>query len=372
VASGDVPFLFSPRGYRIPVVEAIAKAVRGYGTGSARPAPEDQPFVAESFPQPGDRCSVFLGPIPSSIEGELRQRNAFLEAAVKHVFMGGDQLDRAIPAILAERREQPVLPTQHAWHVTYVFERPVDLPANPHAAPNSPYQWLDLSACRNVDTKLRQEANDAFDALLAYTVGVITPTYFDDVALPLAMYYVADEVRFALVPQFYGGGKADISHSSPFPSEALRNRVDMLGRKDWESHAWLKRVWSWHGLALTEPPGWRLFMAAWTGLEVLARRAGREALPEHRDRTGVPRAMKEQMKRAQARNPPLAADFAALVLEFSPASAERDYERFVAIKAVRDALLHGEPLDEESLPAQDARALLGEYVEKATVRFIHS
>jgi hypothetical protein len=59
-------------------------------------------------------------------------------------------------------------------------------------------------------------------------------------------------------------------------------------------------------------------MTAWTGLEVLARRAGRQTLPNHCDRTDLPRAMGEPMKHARAANPPLTGDFAALALELSP------------------------------------------------------
>jgi hypothetical protein len=66
-------------------VDAIARAVRIYGAGSTRPAPTDQSFVAESFPQPGDRCSIYLGSIPSSIDKELRQRDAFVTAVMPHV-----------------------------------------------------------------------------------------------------------------------------------------------------------------------------------------------------------------------------------------------------------------------------------------------
>jgi hypothetical protein len=227
-----LPQLASASDSRIPGVEAIARAVRIYGTGSTRPAPEDQPFVAESFPQPGDRCSVYLGVIPSAFEDELRHRNAFLTAALKRVFMHGELLDQAVPATLDEQAGQPPVPGKHAWHVTYVFERTVDVPPNPEAPPDSPYQWLDLNAWSDVDAKLREEATDAFDALLAYTVGTITPTFFDHVALPLAMYYVADGGRIAMVPQFQAGGLSPtVSHTSPFPSEALRDRMVSIGQQ---------------------------------------------------------------------------------------------------------------------------------------------
>jgi hypothetical protein len=264
-------------------VEVIARAVRIYGAGSTRPAPEDQPFVAENFPEPGDRCSVYLGAVPSGIDEELRQRNAFVTAALNRTFIGGDPLDLAVPVALVEQAARRLVPRKHAWHVTYVFDRTVDVPLNCEAPPDSPYQWLDLRAWSDVDIKLRQEATAAFDALLAYTVGIITPMFFDHVALPLAMYYVAADGRFAMVPQPHAdSATATVSQTSPFPSNALRERMALLGRQEWESHAWLGRVWSWHALALTEKPGWRLFMAAWTGLEILARMEGRSALARHR------------------------------------------------------------------------------------------
>jgi hypothetical protein len=164
--------------------------------------------------------------IPSAFEDELRHRNAFLTAALKRVFMHGELLDQAVPATLDEQAGQPPVPGKHAWHVTYVFERTVDVPPNPEAPPDSPYQWLDLNAWSDVDAKLREEATDAFDALLAYTVGTITPTFFDHVALPLAMYYVADGGRIAMVPQFQARGLSPtVSHTSPFPSAWLSSSL---------------------------------------------------------------------------------------------------------------------------------------------------
>lgn len=296
-----------------------------------------------------------------------------MTAAMKRMFMDGDPLDTAVPVALAEQTGQPPVAGNHAWHVTYVFDRTVDVPSNCEVPPDSPYQWLDFRAWSDVDLQLRQEATEAFDALLAYTVGIITPMFFDHVALSLAMYYVAADGRFAMVPQSQGASAtATVSQTSPFPSDALSDRLLLLGQQDWESHAWLGRVWSWHARALTEKPGWRLFMEAWTGLEILARKAGRSALPRHREREDVPAAVSKAMTYDHGRTPPLAADFAAMTLELSPDTSERDVARFTSIKDVRDRLVHGEPIVEESLPAIDARALLGEYIERATVRHIQS
>jgi hypothetical protein len=127
-----------------------------------------------------------------------------------------------------------------------------------------------------------------------------------------------------------------------------------------------------HGLAITQQPGWRLFMTAWTGLEVLARRAGRDALPRHGARTDLPAPLARALSHSDAANPPLLADFTALALDLALEDAERDVSRFQQLKAVRDSLLHGDPLLDDQLPAQDARALLGEYVERATTKYIES
>lgn len=345
--------------------------MRIYGTASTAPEPEEQPIVAESFPQPGDRCGIYLGQIPASIEKELRTRNAFLTAVARLMFAGGPLLDQAVPPVLREQSASPAFKGNYAWHVTYVFERTVDVPMNVDAPEGSPFQWLDLREWSEIDPQLRQEATAAFDALLAYTVGIITPTFFDHVAVSLAMYYVAPDGRIAVVPQFGADSvTGTVQRTSPFPADELRARMVLLGQRDWASHAWLGRVWSWHSFALTEKPGWRLFMAAWTGLEILSRKAGRLALPNHENRTDVPDVVSKHMCYDRKRAPPIAADFAALTLELSPDSCEADLARFIAIKDVRDRLVHGEPMDEGSLPAIDARSLLADYIKKAISRYV--
>jgi hypothetical protein len=72
----------------------------------------------------------------------------------------------------------------------------------------------------------------------------------------------------------------------------------------------------------------------------------------------------------EGRTPPLIADFAAMALELSPYTSELDVARFTSIKDVRDRLVHGEPIVEESLPAIDARGLPGEYIERAMLRYM--
>jgi hypothetical protein len=339
-------------------MEATAHAVRSYWSDhryddEPREAPSTDAIVVPNFPALGDRCSVWFGSVPDKIQEATRIRvamaNVLLDTMVGHATAAGDAgVDEQIDKV-------PLGFDEHAWYVTMVLDRPVEL--DDEQLTENRYWWIDpRGSVETAEGTLIAEVPRAFEVVVAMIAPMLQGSMFEGHVRD--HFYITAEGRGPVFyPRMTGSATGVVARAmADFPLDAIRKRLAALGEHgEWHQ---LGNAAHWYEAMLGERTDHlRRFLWGFIALEVLT-----NELLSHLQRPAL-----EALRKAGTQIP-LAARFALVANELSPDTAISDIEIFAELRRARNDLAHGNRrLGDQDPPSEAIRALLPRYFELTVV-----
>lgn len=213
--------------------------------------------------------------------------------------------------------------------------------------------WIDPDAVEPLQDALIAEAPYAFEAVVASLAPMIDGSMFEGHAKD-HVYITAPGRGPVFMPRFTSSARGVVARSMDgFPLAAIRAKLRLLGSSDkWQK---LGNATHWYEVMLRERDDpLRRFLWGFIALEALTnellKRLNRPAFEALRKATDPTRIA-------------LAARFALVANELSPATAIDDIETFQTMHRARNDLAHGKKrLKDKDPPAEAMRELLPRYL----------
>jgi hypothetical protein len=274
--------------------------------------------------------------------------NLALNALFGHATRTGDE------GIDDEVEKEPLGFEEHAWYVTVALERPVELDES--QLTENRHMWIEPQAVESIQDMLVAEAPYAFEAIVATVAPMLDGAMFEGQSRD-HVYVTAPGRGPVFMPRFTGSARGVAARSmDDFPLPEVRRKLRRLTRSDqWQK---LGNATHWYEVMLRERDDpLRRFLWGFIALEALT-----NELLKRLDRS----TFEVLRKAADPTRVAVAARFALVANELSPASALADIATFRKLYQARNDLAHGnQRLDNKSPPAEAMRELLPRYLTLA-------
>lgn len=278
---------------------------------------------------------------------------------------------------------------QDSWYVTIVLDQDVDFPDE--AILNNEHVWLDSNpnAYEQADN-FERVAVPHLDRLAVLASTVIVPDALETVIMADHVFFATPDRRAFGLPKSHLSARLQVSHAlNNLDLSALEMRLRMCATLTKDALEWLDLVTPWWLAGLREQDSWRAFAQLFTGLELLHSRLVKRYYPRvvgssrivgsdsaSRKTTPILAALFDDRdwKAVKACSKlPQRGDFAILALALFPRQADADFNTFMSIKHVRDAVAHGEQkVDATTFPVSELRSLFGRYLDAAIQEHLSS
>jgi hypothetical protein len=254
----------------------------------------------------------------------------------------------------AEVEKEPLGFEEHAWYVTVALERPVELDES--QLTENRHMWIEPQAVESIQDTLVAEAPYAFEAIVATVAPMLHGSMFEGQSRD-HVYVTAPGRGPVFMPRFTGSARGVVGRSmDDFPLPEIRRKLGRLTRSDqWQK---LGNATHWYEVMLRERDDpLRRFLWGFIALEALTnellKRLNRTTFEVLREATDPTRIA-------------VAARFALVASELSPASALADIATVRKLYQARNDLAHGnQRLDNKAPPAEAMRELLPRYLTLA-------
>lgn len=330
---------------------------------------EPEPLRFEGFMGRGD-LSLCFGRVPSVIQEQLAERDAFLAAVLQVGFgLAKKGAEEIISTFESERRyEEP-------WYVTLVFDQPAMLPeGSASEGADTGRVWWDWVAAEPTFGRFTDEARQVLDAATVHLGSLITPGCLERRVDQKDLIVILREgKKLSTIPKIAGSADLTVIKAvSNFPADAIRKRFGKLRESVWSDHRWLDRPIQWYSLSLLAEDRRREFQTTWLALEILVNKAARKYRSEILEglRVGAVEGDTVAELLSSEERSSLVQRFAVMALKLSPETADEDLAEFRLAKKGRDAVTHGEHDEPDQLPIGEARALCRKYVDLALADLI--
>jgi hypothetical protein len=269
------------------------------------------------------------------------------------------------------------------WYVTLVIEQDIMVPDT--AIIDNTFMWLDGDVpVYTMAEKFQQITLPHLDRLATLASTIISPDAFEKVVISDQVYFSSPGRKTFGWPESRANFHAQVSRSlDSLNLKTLEKRLQAGTSLPSDALEWLKLVTPWWLAGLRERESWRAFAQLFTGLELLHSRlvkryypsvvnSARVASSDLTSRQSTPillaifdqktnwKTLKACGKLRQR------GEFAVLALSLFPSQADSDFNTFMEIKEVRDAVAHGEKtIDSTTFPVNELRSLFERYLDAA-------
>jgi hypothetical protein len=341
---------------RMKITVAVARI---YGTddqyGEERQTrPPGAPIVFDEYPQEGESVVVDFGPISDDIAEANRVRGAFGRAMLDAAFGGVGQgltPQERLDQTLEEMGDEPVF-AEHAWYVTFVLRRPVEVPDTEVAETDA----LFVESAFKIADQASEYAKPHLDLASTLVSTIVDSRALSTLVLDDRVLLFAEGKRPSGVPLFSGSGAVSVVRGGDSLAR-LGDRLSVLAGIDLRKlggEDWLTRVSHWRTQALLETDPWKQFLWSFFAIEILINKlfdmfrdsvTARLRLERH-DGGVVPEELPLTELVWEASRMPLRSKFALVASELFPESASEDVEQFRIVNEARGTRGHSEPARE--------------------------
>lgn len=360
------------------------KAVRVYKSAAYSGAgPNEEPITMGSFLLDESavpaRAVLYLGNAVSWVQEASRIRQVVGNLILN--WLRGvpvpQDIDSAIEKALpdAEATER----WQDGWYVTIVVEQDFDVQDD--AVAHKQFVWLSDDYFERA-RRFKVAASPYLDRFALVASTVISPDAFEKVVIPDHVYFASAGKRTFGVPEPRMTAQAQVTRILQAGDvRSLEDRLRASGVLAEEGRIWLDIVAPWWLSGLREPDPWKAYMQLFTGLELLHEylvkryydRVVNSRRVHGRDIAGLKAtpvldALLDMGKTKISSRNDLSphGEFAVVALALFPQEADADFDTFVRIKRLRNAVAHGDQtIEETTFPVVDLRELLCKYIGAA-------
>ena len=337
---------------------------RVYGSasryGEAHESP-GVPFNLPHFPTGSHRAEIALGSRPDWIFRANLVGRAIGIAALDRTLGGlapGMTMPERTHQALAEL-EAVVDTIDFQWYVTIAVARDYES----LSLRDGEYLWTDISQGFAIEREERELAAPAIDAIAAALVPALGEQFFEEIALPDRTYFSASGRQPFRLPQTHVSANLSVGVSMSRLDGTKVERALSFVRRTSRS---MRALNHWRVAALTERDPWKRFDWTFLALEVLVNRL---AVPCQRRLVAD---LRRHGSEGEWAVPPellpiarmaLVEKFVVVAMALRPSQAQEDVQKFMLAKKARDGMSHGAVTNPESLPVNEATALLNTYWE---------
>jgi hypothetical protein len=337
---------------------------RVYGSASRYGEPHESPggpFNLPHFPTGSHRAEIALGSRPDWIFRANLVGRAIGIAALDRT-LGGLAPGMTVPErtheALAEL-EAVVDTIDFQWYVTIAVARDYES----LSLRDGEYLWTDISQGFAIEREERELAAPAIDAIAAALVPALGEQFFEEIALPDHTYFSASGRQPFRLPRTHVSANLSVGVSMSRLDGTKVERALSFVRRTSRS---MRALNHWRVAALTERDPWKRFDWTFLAVEVLVNRL---AVPCQRRLVAD---LRRHGSEGEWAVPPellpiarmaLVEKFVVVAMALRPSQAQEDVQKFMLAKKARDGMSHGAVTNPESLPVNEATALLNTYWE---------